>query len=139
MKVIEKMRPRSLDVVVPVLIVLVGATLPWGRSGEVDRSSFELVRLARRLDVLEGGAAAVARVWLAAPLVVAIVVAAGMTGRRGVAVAAGTALVGVAVALVAVTYRSPLLPRYGLHVTMVGAGALVIAGLTAVGARPRRT
>jgi hypothetical protein len=139
MKVIEKMRPRSLDVVVPVLIVLVGAILPWGRSGEVDRSSFELVRLARRLDVLDGGAAAVARVWLVAPLVVAVVVAAGVTGRRALAVVTGTALVVVAVALVAATYRSPLLPRYGLHVTMVGAGALVIAGLSAVGARRRRT
>jgi hypothetical protein len=129
MKVIEKMRAVSLDVVAPVLIVLIGATLPWGRSGAADRSSFELVRLARRLDVLDGGAATAAKAWLAAPLVVAVVVVAGATGRRTLAALTGTVLVVVAVGLVAATYRSPLLPRYGLHVTMAGAGALAVAGM----------
>jgi hypothetical protein len=132
MKLIEKMRARSLDVVVAVLIVLIGAALPWGRSGQADRSSFELVRLARRLDVLDGGAATAAKLWLAMPLVVAVVVVAAGTGRRGLAVVVGTVLAVFAVGLVAATYRSPLLPRYGLPVTMAGAGALAIAGMVEV-------
>jgi hypothetical protein len=129
MKAIEKMRAGSLDVVTPILIVLIGAALPWGRSGEADRSSFELVRLARRLDVLHGGAATAAKVWLAMPLVVAVIVVAGATGRRTLALIAGTVVALAAVGLVAATYRSPLIPRYGLRVTMAGTGALAVAGI----------
>jgi len=127
MKVIEKARTWSLDVTVSVLIVLIGAALPWGRSGTADRSSFELVRLARRLDVLDGGAATAAKLWLAMPLVVAAVAVAGAAGHRRLALTLGTATAAAGVGLAAATYRSPLLPRFGLPVTMAGAGLLTLA------------
>ncbi|MGH9137331.1 MAG: hypothetical protein ACRD0G_09840, partial [Acidimicrobiales bacterium] len=52
--------------------VAVAAFLPWGGSGRADRTSFELVSLARRLDVLDGAAASLAPAWYAVPLVAAL-------------------------------------------------------------------
>lgn len=127
MNLTERLRSRSLDVVAAALIVLLGAALPWGRSGRVDRSSFELVRLARRLDVLEGVMATVAKLWLTAPMVVAALTVAAISGQRRLALTLGAVVVAAAVALAIALHRSPLLPRYGVYVTMVGAGVLVIA------------
>lgn len=117
-------RARSIDVSCCTLLVLVGAALPWGGSGDVDRSSFELVRYARRLDVLDGIAATLAVAWLSLPLVAALVLVAGWSGRRHAALVAATVagLAGLGLALA--VQRSPLLGRPGLRVTMVGAGAL---------------
>jgi hypothetical protein len=118
-------RTRSLDVSVCMLVVLVGAAMPWGGSGDVDRSSFELVRFARRLDVLDGLAATLAVAWLSLPLVAALVLVAGWSGRRGWALAGATAAGIAGLGLALAVQRSPLLDRSGLRVTMVGAGALV--------------
>jgi hypothetical protein len=128
-------RRRSLDVSAGILVVLVGAAMPWGGSGEVDRSSFELVRFARRLDVLDGVAATLAVAWLSLPLVAALVIVAGWSGRRRWALATAT-LAGVAgAALALAVHRSPLLNRPGLRVTMVGAGALVSVWVVEAGRR----
>ena len=118
-------RNRSIDVSAGIVVVLVGAALPWGGSGEVDRSSFELVRYARRLDVLEGVAATLAVAWLALPLVVALVVVAGWSGRRRWALVAASVAGLFGLGLAVAVHRSPLLDRVGLSVTMFGAGALV--------------
>lgn len=137
MNLTERRRSRSLDVVAAALIVLLGAALPWGRSGRVDRSSFELVRLARRLDVLEGATATLAKLWLTAPMAVAAVTVAALSGRRRLAFTLGTVVVVAAVALAIVVHRSPVLPRYGLYVTMGGAGVLISAVALQVFARMR--
>jgi hypothetical protein len=129
MKVYEKLRSRSPDVVAGSLIVLTGAFLPWGRSGSIDRSSFELVRLARRLDVLDGAAATGARLWLAAPLLVAAVVVAALAGRGTLAVGLGTLVAAAGVGLAIAVHQSPLVPRPGLHVTMGGAAVTAAGGL----------
>ena len=121
MKLIEKMRARSLDVVVAVLIVLIGAAPPWGAAGRpIAPASSSSAWPAGSTCSMVGATAA--KLWLAMPLVVAVVVVAAGTGRRGLAVVVGTVLAVFAVGLVAATYRSPLLPRYGLPVTMAGAG-----------------
>jgi hypothetical protein len=137
-------RTRSLDVAACMLLVLVGAAMPWGGSGEVDRSSFELVRYARRLDVLDGIAATLAVAWLALPLVAALVVVAGWSGRRGLALAGATSAAVFGAGLAVAVSASPLLERSGIRVTMVGAGALAIvwfmeAWRRVVGSRDRRT
>lgn len=119
-------RARSLDVSACIVLLLVGAAMPWGGSGEVDRSSFELVRYARRLDVLEGLAATLAVVWLTLPLVAALVVVAGWSGRRRWALASTTVAMLMGVLLALAVLASPLLARAGLRVTMVAAGALVV-------------
>jgi hypothetical protein len=132
MKIIKTLRERSLDVTVPALIVLLGSALPWGGSGREDRSSFELVQVADRLDVLEGAAAVVARAWLLLPFAVAVIAIAGVTGRRRLAAVLGTVVAVLAVGLALAVLRSPLLARVGVPVTMVGAALLALAGVGAI-------
>lgn len=127
MKLIEKTGVPSLLVAGGVLIVLLGALAPWGRSGRTDRSSFELVRIARRLDVLEGALATTAKLWLLAPIAVAVVVVAAMAGWAKLAGVTGTAVAVAGVALAIAVRQSPLVARWGLAVTMAGAAVVVVA------------
>lgn len=110
-------------------LVVGGAALPWGGSGRNDRSGYELARLARRLDVLDGVPAGAARLWGLAPFVLALAVVAAGARRSGVAVALALALAAGGGALVLAVHRSPLLPRWGLHVTTVGAALVVLSAL----------
>lgn len=132
MKIIERLRAISLDVTIPTLIVLLGTALPWARSGEVDRSGFDLARLARRLDVLDGPAAAAVAALLLLPVASAAVAVAGARGQRRIAASLGTVFTVLAVVLAVAVLRSPLQPRIGLHVTMVGAALLAVAGVGAI-------
>lgn len=129
------LRNRSLDVSAGIVLVLAGAALPWGGSGEVDRSSFELVRFARRLDVLDGVAATLAIAWLSLPLVAALVLVAGWSGRRRWALAAASVVGLAGLGLAWAVHRSPLLDRVGTRVTMVGAGVLVSVWVLELGRR----
>lgn len=111
--------------------VLVGALLGWGRSGETMRSSFELVSLTERLDVLGSAGARFAAIWFSLPVLVGLVwLAASRPGVRPLAaLATATAVLGAAgVAAVAL---SPLEPGPGLVVTSAGA-ALGAAGVAAL-------
>lgn len=120
------------------MLVVLGSVLPWGRSGRVDRSGFDLVRLARRFDVLDGAAAGVARLWLVAPVALAVVVVATGARRAGVAVALGTALAVGGLILVVAVHRSPLAPRPGLHVTTAGAAVVLASALWSTARRLAR-
>ncbi len=63
--------------------VLVVAFLPWARSGERERHSFDLLRSADRLDLIEGVPQRAAQVgWLLMPVAVGIVVYALASGHR---------------------------------------------------------
>ncbi len=138
MKIIEELRERPLGVAVGALTVVVGGALPWGGSGRRDRSSFEVVQFASRNGYLEGMAAA-GRLWLLAPMVVAVVlVATGLRWTR-TAMAAGTVLALSAVGLAIALERSPLVPRFGVRITMLGVGVVILdcAVRTALSLRAR--
>jgi hypothetical protein len=123
----EKLPDRPLGVVVGSLVVVGGGLLPWGGSGRVDRSSFDIVRIAGRNDLLPDAVAGPVKIWLLAPLLLAIVLVAAAYRRRGLAVGVGTALAAMGVALVVAVWRSPMQPRFGLLVSLAGA-LLVGAG-----------
>lgn len=106
--------------------------LPWGRSGRRDRSSYELVAVADRLDVVSGTAATAARLWYAAPAAAAVVWLAAVTGRRGVALAVGGVLAAAGIALAVAVRRSPLVARPGVPVTLVSAGVVGIGVVLAL-------
>jgi hypothetical protein len=121
---------RQFAVIVTVaaaLVVVMAAFLPWGRSGEADRSSFELVQAADRLGVLTGRTRHLAVAWYLLPALVALLWIAA-TLRRPVAVAAlGLAAGGLAVAGAAVVLASPL--KIGPGVPIAGAaGVAAVAG-----------
>ena len=117
----EELQRRPLGVVIGSLIVVGGGLLPWGGSGRVDRSSFEIVRIASRNDLLPEGLAGPAKIWLLAPVALAAVLVAAAYGRRVVAVGVGTALALAGVGLAAAVWRSPMQPRVGLTVSVAGA------------------
>ena len=123
---IEKLGSRPLGVAAGCLIVVLGGFLPWGGVGEVDRSSFEIVRVAGRNDLLPDGVAGPAKAWLLAPVALAVVLVAVAYGRRRLAVGLGTAIAVAAVVLALAVWGSPMVPRYGLLTTTVGA-VLVVA------------
>ena len=76
--------------------VLVVAFLPWVRSGERDRNSFELLRSADRLDLIDGVVQRAAQIgWLLLPVAVGMVVVALALGHGRIA-AAGALAAGLA-------------------------------------------
>jgi hypothetical protein len=110
-------------------LVVGGAALPWAASGRVDRSGFALAGLSGRLDLLSGPAADLARAWVLAPLVLALVVVAAAARRPVVAAVLASILAVAGTTLAVAVLRSPLTPRPGLAVTLTGA-AVVVAGVT---------
>jgi hypothetical protein len=111
--------------------------LPWGASGQAERSSYELIGVVERLDVLDGLAAAVSQAWYLAPLAAAAVWLAAALGRIGLAQAIAGVLAACGAALAVAVVRSPLLDRAGPYVTI--AAALVVAlGLVLAAVERRR-
>lgn len=106
---------------------VIGSFLPWARSGQTSRTSYELIGVAERLDVLDGGWARLAAVWLLVPVATGSAWLALSFSRLRLA-ATLAASVGVqAVVAAAVTERSPLAAETGVTVGRW-------AGLVALGA-----
>jgi hypothetical protein len=124
--------------VLGVLIVVIGSLLPWVRTGERTRSSYELAALADRLGVLPSGAATVAvRGWVLVPLLAAATVAALALGRTTIGgfLALVTGLYAVVLAWLVETSRlktdvgGPMSIAGGI-IAILGGIALVVSGVT---------
>ena len=113
--------------------------LPWGASGRVDRSSYAIVALVDRLDILDGAAAALARAWYLAPVAAAGVWTAAALGRRGLARALAAVLAVGGAALAVAGRRSPLVDRPGTYATIAAAGVVGPGLVLAVVERGRAT
>jgi len=115
-----------------VAVCVIGTLLPWLRSGERDRSSYQLAGVVSRL--LDGPTATVAKMWLVFPLVASAVLAMLLVrgGLGSMLAAAAVAAVGAVFALLVA--RAPLPGLAGLWVTVVGAGCAVLSPAVA----PRR-
>ncbi|MEJ7846052.1 MAG: hypothetical protein WKF93_10435 [Acidimicrobiales bacterium] len=112
--------PGPALLVAGVAVAVVGTFLPWGASGRAERSSYELVAVLSRLEVVDGWRADLATAWYFLPLLAAAALVAVLAGRRPLARILGTAM-GVAVVGMAVAVtRSPLSPRPGMCVTIIG-------------------
>lgn len=83
-----------------VAAIVAVSFLPWGLSGSVGRSSYELVDSSRSLGLLDEGTARIAPAWFGLPFVAAATVGALATGRRRLAgvlgIAIGLAVLGAA-------------------------------------------
>ena len=116
-----------------------GAFLPWVRTGERERNSFELIGVARRLRVLQSAwEQPASAAWYFVPLVIALALVAAAVGRRAVAggllALAGAAGIAVGVAVAA----APLAVLPGLRVTIVGAVGAGAAGVAVLAMEVRR-
>jgi hypothetical protein len=124
-------------VVVGALAVAGAGFLPWGASGREERSSYALVGVVDRLDVLDGPAAVLARAWYLAPAAAAVVWLAAAAQRRALALAVAAVLAAAGVALALAVRASPLTARPGTCATIAGA-AVVGAGLVLAAVERRR-
>jgi hypothetical protein len=114
--------------------VLMVAVLPWVRSGERDRNSFELLRSADRLDLLDGVVQRAAQItWLLLPVAVGIVIVALAIGRGRIA-ASGALGAGLASFLIAgVVIGSSLdTTAWPVVASVLGAGVALVATIELV-------
>jgi hypothetical protein len=121
-------------------VEVAAAFLPWVRTGERQRTSFELLGSARRLGLFPSGwERSVADLWYFVPLLVAVAWLAAAAGRSRTVVA-GTTLAGVAgVAVASVVQRARVPAAIGLRVTLTASLVAVLLGLAyAVGSVGRR-
>lgn len=124
-----------------LVVLVVGSFLPWASSGSRSRSSYELVRVADRLDLLPGGwQSGAARAWFATPLVAALAAAAPLARhhlapRVGAVAAAAVAV--FALVLVVMVHRSPLTADVGTTTSAVGAVATLVGAVVLSVTTPR--
>jgi hypothetical protein len=103
--------------------------LPWLRTGERERSGYELIDAARSLDVLDSAVVrTLALAWFLVPLAAALCcLAVLLHARRAAAVLAiGTGLLGAGFSLRVELVPLPALS--GAHLTLIAALAVVVAG-----------
>jgi hypothetical protein len=114
-----------------VVLVLVGAFLPWVRTGRRRRSSFDLVGVADRLGIVPSGVATVAaRGWVIVPLLGAVALAALVVGSLRVAAVASVLTGAYALVLAWFVVSSPLGTARGLTTSTVGGIMAVSGGMT---------
>lgn len=120
---------RSVAVCALGAVVVAGASfLPWGGSGRAERTSFELVGVAERLDVLSSTASDLAQLWYLLPLVGALCGLAAVTGRWVGALIAGIVVAVAGAAMAVAVIDSPVRPLGGPYVTL-GGSLLVCLGV----------
>lgn len=111
-------------------LAFVASFLPWGRSGQTSRSSYQLVGVADRLDVLDGSARTAAMAWFVLPVLVGLVWLARSVDRHGTA-ATLSALTGLlSVVAAALIERSPLAVEHGATLAK-WTGAVAVAAAIA--------
>ncbi len=130
----------------PVVFMVVGLLLAgwasfadWTRTGTRHRNSFELVAVARRLEVVHSDAlGALARGWVLAPLLSVLALTALVYRRPRVAAIAGGLVSVATVALVMAINSSPLRAEGAVTVAMAGAIMTLIGSVWAAFSRPGR-
>lgn len=112
-----------------VLGVLLASFLPWARSGNASRTSYELVATASRLDLISGPGATLVRGWYLVPVAAAATWLAATLGRPLVTATLSTLVGAAALGLVAAlrTSGSSLAVAHGTSVALA-AGATALIG-----------
>jgi hypothetical protein len=115
--------------VVAIVGEAVAGFLPWLRTGERERSAYELVDAARSLDVLDSAVVrGLAMAWFLVPLAAALCCLAMLLHARRVAalLAIGTGLLGAGFSLR--VELAPLPALSGAHLTLITSLVVVVAG-----------
>ncbi len=125
-------------------VVALAGFLPWASSGRTARSSFALVRLADRLDLVAAGWQQRLLVfWALVPLLAAVGLLAAALGRQLQALVAAGLASALGVIAVALVVRTPLPLRPGVYVALVGS-LIGLGGITSrvvgiIGLKVRRS
>lgn len=119
------------------LFVAAAGFLPWGASGRRSRTSYELVAVLDRLEVLDGAGAAAAKAWYLAPLLAGATLLAAAARRPALARSLAGVVAAGGATLAVLTRRSPLLDRPGTSVTLLAAGVVGVGLVLALVERGR--
>ena len=134
-------RPISgalVAMLVGLALVVVGAFLPWVRSGDSTRSSFAMVRSADRLGIVDDGLGLVVlRGWYLVPLVAASVVVLLTRHRLRAAAIVGLVLAGIVAAMSILVVLAAPDSGAGPFVGLVGAVIVVGASIGLLRVRRR--
>lgn len=107
--------------------VVAAAFLPWGRSGQRSRSSFELVDVAERAGLLPSPWAGLAPIWYLVPALVGLAVIALAVGRPTMSAVLGGVIGVMSITGSTLLFRSPLIPEIGAWTALV-TGTVATAG-----------
>jgi hypothetical protein len=105
-------------------ICVLGTLLPWLRSGERERSSYQLAGLGARL--LGGPASTLAHAWLVFPLVAAGAIVALMFAPGRLTIAVAAVVTSTAALFAILVARVPIPGLVGLWITCLG--TLIVLG-----------
>jgi hypothetical protein len=122
-----------------VVVTGSGTFLPFAASGERARSSFELVSLAHRLDLVpDRWPGAATRVWFALPLLLVVCWLLVVTDRATAGAWCSVAASAVAGAGLAAVGQSPLTPAVGWWLTLGGTVGLFSSAAVMLAMRRER-
>jgi hypothetical protein len=131
-------RAARAGLLASVVVTAIGTFLPFARSGERSRTSYELVSLARRLELLPDRWPGVAsRLWFAVPLLLALCWVLVVTGRATAGSGCALAVSVIALGALMAVWRSPLAIAGGWIVTALGAAGLACCSLVVLCTRGR--
>ncbi len=113
-------------------VVGLAGFLPWASTGRTPRSSFDLVRLADRLELVSTGwHEQLLVLWVMVPFLAALGLLAAALGRPRPVLVATSLASGLGVIAVAVVVRTPLQLRPGVWIAL--AGSLIgLGGITSL-------
>lgn len=112
--------------------VVLASFAPWLRSGERTRSSYDLVQVVDRIDVLDGGSLRwLPTAWVCVPLLAAIAIACFVGGAPRWAAGLSAVVGGFALVVGWAVLEAPFCPEWGSRAA-VGGGALVVISGAAV-------
>jgi hypothetical protein len=132
---VDGRRRTVLDGALALLLVAAVAVTftPWLRTGSARRSSYEVVRAAERLEVLDPTAARVGRVvWATLPLAAASGVLLLVVERRRAASIAGLWVAAVVGSLSFALTRAPEVADDGVVVAAMVAGGLAVVAFASL-------
>jgi hypothetical protein len=131
-------RAARVGLLASVVVTAIGTFLPFARSGERSRSSYELVSLARRLELVpERWPGVATRLWFAVPLLLALCWILVVTGRATAGSWCALAVSVIALGALIAVWRSPLAATAGWIVTAVGAVGLASCSAVVLCTRER--
>jgi hypothetical protein len=111
-------------------VVAAAAFLPWGGSGRVDRSSYQLARLADRLEIVGSRWQEVLLVvWVLVPLAAALALLCAALSRPAPVLVLVPVVAAIGIVAAVVVSRSPVAVRVGAWLAVAGSG-VGLAGST---------
>ena len=132
----QRVPPGHIVAIAGAAVVVVGAFLPWVRSGAATRNSFAMLRVADDLGVIHGWARRTMLVtWFFMPAACGALVLVSLGRRRWPLVVLSLAIGGAALTMWGAALSSPLSLAYGAWVNQGGVALLIVGALMSSRAR----